>query len=380
MTEAPRQYVFLGLTITSTWGNGHATTYRALLKELSARGHSVTFLERDMPWYAENRELRELPYCKVELYASLEELQDCYSRLLSCADAVVVGSYVPEGAAVGRWAKSIARRVLAFYDIDTPVTLTGLREQRCEYLTPELVPEYDLYLSFTGGPTLEFIERRLGSPCARPLYCSVDPAVYFPEKQAQAWDLAYLGTYAEDRQPALEKLMVGVAERNPSRKFVVAGPQYPAGITWPENVERIEHLRSKDHRLFYNSQAFALNLTRQDMIRAGYSPSVRLFEAAACGVPILTDEWPGLDQFFRAGAEILVVRSELDVSSCLSMNHLRRQKIAEGGRRRTLRCHTASVRAAQFDSYIAASLSSKIGSNSWARSVVKAAAPALLEN
>lgn len=348
--------VFLGLSITSTWGNGHATTYRGLIKELSRRGHSVTFLERDVPWYAENREFDQLPYCRIVLYSSLEELKEKYSSLVRSADLVVVGSYVPEGIAVGRWVTSVARHCTAFYDIDTPVTLASLKAHKCEYIAPDLYPKYHLYLSFTGGPTLDFIEQKLGSPCARALYCSVDPSLYYPEKATSKWDLAYLGTYAADRQPTLQRLLLDVAATHPERKFAVAGPQYPEDITWPNNVDRTSHLPAQEHRWFYNSQNFTLNLTRRDMVRAGYSPSVRLFEAAACGTPILTDIWPGLETIFAPGREILPVRTAADVTSYLQMPEDERLEIGERGRKRTLRFHSAAVRAEQLESYVLASL------------------------
>jgi len=380
LKEQRRSYVFLGLSITSTWGNGHATTYRGLLKELAAQGHSVTFLERDVPWYSANREFDSLPYCRVGLYASLEELRDRFSDVVRTADAVVVGSYVPEGIAVGHWVRSLAKNVVAFYDIDTPVTLSALEAGNCEYLASDLVSKYDIYFSFTGGPTLELVERRFGSPCARALYCSVDPALYFPEKRAPEWDLAYLGTYAPDRQHSLDALLLRVAADLPQKTFAVAGPQYPPDITWPENVTRIEFLSAADHREFYNSQRFALNITRRDMIRAGYSPSVRLFEAAACGVPIFTDEWPGLETFFRPQSEIIPVRTTHDVLTYLKLPEESRLKIAARARRRTLRFHTAAVRAAEFNSHVDASLNRVTRSKKWRVSAVRSPAPALLEN
>lgn len=348
--------VFLGLSITSTWGNGHATTYRGLIKELSRRGHSITFLERDVPWYAENREFDRLPYCRIVLYSGLEELKDKYASLIRSADLVIVGSYVPDGIAVGNWVTSLARNCSAFYDIDTPVTLANLAGGKCEYISRDLFPKYRLYLSFTGGPTLDFIEQKLGSPCARALYCSVDPSIYYPEKTPPAWDLAYLGTYAPDRQPALQRLLLGVAASHPTRKFAVIGPQYPKQITWPLNVDRIDHLPASEHRCFYNSQKLTLNLTRRDMLRAGYSPSVRLFEAAACGTAILTDVWPGLETVFTPGREILPVRTAADVTSYLQMPKGQLLEIGERGRKRALRFHTAAVRAEQLESYVLASL------------------------
>ncbi len=364
MTEVRRNYVFLGLSITSTWGNGHATTYRGLLKELAARGHQVTFLERDMPWYAQNREFESVPYAQVHLYQSLEQLRDQFGQTVKQADAVVIGSYVPDGIAVARWAKEVASNLLAFYDIDTPVTLASLATGNCAYLAPDLVSKYDLYLSFTGGPTLRFLEDRLGSPCARALYCSVDPAIYFPEtKVEKKWALAYLGTYAEDRQSTLDKFLTEAAHRVPAEQFAVAGPQYPSTISWPQNVTHIEHLPANEHRAFYNAQRFALNVTRRDMVRTGYSPSVRLFEAAACEVPILTDEWPGLDSFFRFQKEIYPLRTTEDVLRALAMGEDQRNEIARRARRRVLKFHTAAVRAGEFDAYVIESRNRKYRSN-----------------
>jgi spore maturation protein CgeB len=378
LTPPQLNCVFLGLSITSTWGNGHATTYRGLLKELSKRGHHVTFLERDVPWYARNREFENTPYCKVALYESITELKERFARLIQSADIVVVGSYVPDGIVIGHWVTSIAKNVTAFYDIDTPVTLATLQSSRCEYISRDLYPRYNLYLSFTGGPTLDFIERRLGSPCARALYCSVDPSSYYPQAQAAKWDIGYLGTYAVDRQPALENLLLFVAKKHGKKRFAVAGPQYPNDIIWPKNVERIEHLPATEHRKFYNSQKFTLNLTRQDMIRTGYSPSVRLFEAAACGVPILTDEWPGLGTFFSPRVEILPVSNSAAITSYLQMPGDQRLELGERARRRTLRFHTAAVRAEEFEAYAAESLDGVTCSKKRSRSALAQSSTAAL--
>lgn len=346
--------VFIGLAITSSWGNGHATTYRALLEALRRRGHDVLFLERDVPWYAANRDLPEADVDFVELYGSLEELRDRFADDVRDADVVVVGSYVPEGVAVGEWVIDTARGATAFYDVDTPVTLAKLERGDDEYLARHLVPRYDLYLSFTGGPTLRRIERELGSPRARALYCAVDPERHAPVEAERRFELGYLGTYSDDRQPALERLLLEPARRLPGSRFAVAGPQYPAEIEWPPNVERLEHLAPVGHAGFYAAQAFTLNVTRAAMRRAGWSPSVRLFEAAACGVPVISDAWPGIEELFRPGSEILVARHAEDV-----VRHLRetdedeRRAIGERARRRVLAEHTAERRAEELEAHVA---------------------------
>jgi spore maturation protein CgeB len=344
--------VILGLSITSSWGNGHATTYRGLVRELVARGHDVLFLERDLPWYADNRDLPEPPYGTTVLYRGLGELRRRFTTDVREADLVIVGSYVPDGIAIGEWVTGLADGVPAFYDIDTPVTLARLARGEVDYLTPALIPRYQLYLSFTGGPTLERIEREYGSPMARALHCSVDPRLYYPDTASIRWDLGYMGTYSDDRQPTLERLLVEAARLWGKGRFVVAGPQYPDSIRWPRNVKRIEHLEPKRHRRFYNAQRFTLNVTRADMIRAGWSPSVRLFEAAACGTPIISDWWEGLDSIFRPGREILVARSAAESLALLrDMGEPERRAIGARARERVLAEHTAAHRAAELEGY-----------------------------
>lgn len=352
MSGSPLRIVILGLSITSSWGNGHATTYRGLVRELARRGHDLLFLERDVPWYAANRDLAEPPFGQTALYRDLDELRRRHTAAVRDADLVIVGSYVPDGVAAGDWVLATARGATAFYDIDTPVTLAKLVRGDTEYLHPTQIRRYNLYLSFSGGPTLDQLEQEYGSPMARPLYCSVDPELYFPEPAQTRWDLGYMGTYSDDRQPPLDRLMLEPARRWAAGRFAVAGPQYPAQLEWPANVERIEHLPPAEHRRFYRAQRFTMNITRADMVRAGFSPSVRLFEAAACGVPIISDSWAGLETVLVPGEEILVTASPEETLQYLrDTSETERRRIAEAARARVLAEHTAAQRAAALEGY-----------------------------
>jgi spore maturation protein CgeB len=345
--------VILGLSITSSWGNGHATTYRSLMRALSRRGHDVLFLERDAPWYAAHRDVLDPPCGTVRLYRSLDELKERWRGALARADLVIVGSYVPEGMAVIGLVRACARGLVAFYDIDTPVTLAGLAAGSCPYLSADLVPAFDLYLSFTGGPVLRHLERHYGARAARVLYCAVDPDCHHPDRAEPLWDLGYLGTYAADRQPKLEALMLEPARHWPEGRFSVAGTLYPPDIAWPSNLERMEHIGPADHHWFYARQRFTLNITRADMIRTGYSPSVRLFEAAACGAPIISDPWPGLETIFTPGSQILVARTTAEVLSHLrDLREEERRRIAARARDQVLAHHTAAHRAFALESYV----------------------------
>jgi len=342
--------VVLGLSLSSSWGNGHATTFRALLKAFAARGHDTLFLERDVPWYRDHRDVTDPPYCRLEYYSDLPGLAR-WRQEIAEADAVMVGSYVPEGVEVARFVQVHARGATAFYDIDTPVTLAKLERGDFEYLSPEVIPGYDVYLSFTGGPTLRRIERQYDAPAARALYCSVDPDAYPPLEMPKSWDLSYLGTYSPDRQPTLERLLIEPARRMPERRFVVAGPQYPADIDWPANVERIDHLPPAEHPAFYAASRYTLNVTRADMIAAGWSPSVRLFEAAACAVPVVSDIWEGLGSLFTPGEEIVLARTTEDVVALLSSD-ADAAAIGRRARARVMHGHRAADRAAELENHL----------------------------
>ncbi|MCK1363568.1 glycosyltransferase [Bradyrhizobium sp. 62] len=345
--------VVVGLSVTSSWGNGHATTYRALIEALARRGHHVTFLERDVPWYREHRDLAKPSGWTVELYQSLKDIPQRFGKMIRDADLVVIGSYVPDGIAISEWITTHARGITAFYDIDTPVTLAKL-EQGLGYLSAAMIPRFDLYLSFAGGPVPGMIEENYGSPLARVLYCSADTDIYAPQRAEKKWALGYLGTYSEDRQPVLEELLLAPARTLSREQFVVAGAQYPDEVVWPANVARIEHLTPRHHPGFYAQQRFTLNATRADMRALGFSPSVRLFEAAACGTPVISDRWPGIETVFEPSREILLASSPRDVVEILrDMPEEQRRTIAENARRRVLADHTSDHRARQVETYYA---------------------------
>ncbi|MDB5649146.1 MAG: hypothetical protein JWL62_666, partial [Hyphomicrobiales bacterium] len=291
-------------------------------------------------------------FCRFELYQDAQELRG-FEHAIADADAVIVGSYVEDGVVIGRWIQEIARGVTAFYDIDTPVTLATLMRGECKYVSADIIPDYDLYLSFTGGHTLDLLETRYRSPRAAALYCSVDTQAYAPRDTRRLYDLSYIGTYSADRQPTLERLLLEPARRAPDLRFVVAGPQYPADIVWPRNVQRIEHVEPVDHPRFYSASRYTLNVTRRDMIAAGYSPSVRLFEAAACDAPLISDNWEGLEAFFLPGRDIIVAHGSNDVLAKLRDGSDReRNAIAANARARVLDAHTAKHRAAELEAIL----------------------------
>lgn len=358
--------VIFGLSITSAWGNGHATTFRALLEALRRRGHDIIFYEKDLEWYASNRDLPDPPFCKVRLFKEWLAIAAEARKELNEADVGLVGSYFPNGlAAIDELFDSRAA-VKAFYDVDTPVTVSGLRQHgRTDYLKAEQVPGFDVYFSFTGGPMLREIEERFAAKCATPLYCSFDPRQYrrFKANNRFACDLSYMGTYAADRQAKLEEFLALPAQRCADKTFIVAGPQYPKNIWWPKNVRRIVHLNPRWHARFYSSSRLTLNITRREMVIAGYSPSVRLFEAAACGAAIVSDNWPGLDTFFVPGREILLPVDAHDVSRYMAFSDSELQAIGAAAQQRVLAEHTSEARAIQFEEAVKAASSRQTCAN-----------------
>jgi spore maturation protein CgeB len=349
--------VIYGLTITSAWGNGHATTYRSLVKALTRLGHRVRFVEKDVEWYRNNRDLPEPDFCSVRLYDDWNAEERSLVRESADADAVVIGSYFPDAIIATRALLEAGFGPLLFYDIDTPITMSHLRaDGRCEYLDAELIPHYSAYLSFTGGPILQELENKFGSPQAVPFYCSVDPAHYRsrPVQREYECDLSYLGTFAADRQPKLMTYLNETARLLPQSRFIVAGAMYPKDVEWSKNVRRITHVSPPEHPAFYSSSRFTLNLTRDDMVAAGYSPSVRLFEASACGAAILSDAWLGLSQFLTPGEEILLPKDARETACILTeLSDAQRLRIGERARERILAEHTSVHRAREFEKIVA---------------------------
>ena len=342
-----------GLTLSSSWGNGHAVTYRSLLSGWRQLGHQAVFYELQQEWYQSNRDLPHPGFCELYLLETRAQMLAAARSAVLDADAVLVGSFTPHATVLLDTLLAADHSRIAFYDIDTPITLDALRRGVCEYLRPEHIPALDAYFSFTGGPLLAELARCFGTRQAVPLYCSFDPEVYYPARAGETFapqlsnDLSYMGTYTPDRQSKLKRLLLAPARQLPQARFLIAGPLYPDAAQWPPNVRHVIHLYPRDHRGLYASSRFCLNLTRQAMVEAGYSPSIRMFEAAACGAVIVSDPWPGLDGFFQPGVEILVASETGEMLEILrSRDPLTQLRAA--ARARVFESHTGRHRAAEL--------------------------------
>ena len=342
--------VVFGLSVSSSWGNGHAVLWRALIRALGAQGHLVVFFERDVPWYAQHRDLREIDGGRLVLYDEWNTILPAARRELRDAEAAIVTSYCPDGIAATELVLE-APALHVFYDLDTPVTLARLAQgEPVEAIGPRGLASFDLALSYTGGAALTALRERLGARSVAPLYGSVDIAQYRPapppgEPRAA---LSYLGTYAEDRQDKLAALMLEPARRRPDRRFIIGGALYPADFAWSDNIFFWRHVAPSYHPQFYAAARATLNVTRRSMAESGWCPSGRLFEAASCAAPVLSDWWEGLPSFFEPGNEILVVRSTEDVLAAIDLSDAELTRIGEAARERALADHTAERRAAEL--------------------------------
>jgi spore maturation protein CgeB len=342
--------VIFGLTVSSSWGNGHATLWRALLRSLTSDGHEAVFFERDVPYYASTRDLHQGAGYQLVLYRDWQEALPLAESALADADVAMVTSYCPDARAA---TELIASKPLlhVFYDLDTPVTLDRLdRGEEVEYVPHDGFSRFDLVLSFTGGRALDELRTRLHAKRALPLYGSVDPSAHHPVAPLPYYqsDLSYLGTYAADRQEGVERLFVGAARSLPEKRFVLGGSMYPREFPWTDNIYFFDHVAPPEHPAFFCSSNLTLNVTRGAMAARGYCPSGRLFEAAACGVPVLSDTFDGLDTFFEPGKEILLAHSTDEAIEAMKTPPAELAKIAENAKKRVLAEHTCDVRAQQL--------------------------------
>ncbi|TCH98118.1 glycosyltransferase [Roseococcus sp. SYP-B2431] len=343
--------VIFGLTVTSSWGNGHATLWRSLIRALTRRGHRVTFFERDVSWYADARDLGEMPGLDTVLYPDWDGIRSRAAREVAEADVAMVTSYCPDGPAASEIVLA-GRAARVFYDLDTPVTLAALAAgERPAYLPLQGLGGFDLVLSFTGGTALDRLRAELGARRVLPLYGSADPETHRPVPPVSEYraDLSYLGTYAADRQPALQALFLDPARQRPQHRFVIGGAQYPADFPWTENIHFVRHMPPQLHPAFFSSSRLTLNVTRRAMAEAGWCPSGRLFEAAACGAALLSDSWPGLSDFYTPGQEILIARDTADAMAAIDCGEAELRRIAARARQRTLDEHSGDRRAQELE-------------------------------
>lgn len=344
--------VVFGLTISTSWGNGHATLWRGLCRAFARRGQRVVFFERDVPYYAMNRDLFEIPGGELVLYGSWDEISARAKREIDDADVTVITSYCPDGVKATALVLDAPSALKVFYDLDTPMTLSRLgAKETATYIGPRLLRDFDLVLSYTGGTALTKLRSELGAGRVEPLYGHVDPAFHRPVAAVPRYtsDFSYLGTYAADRQSMLRELFIEPARLAPQCRFLIGGAQYPDDFPWLPNIFFTRHLPPSEHPAFFSSSRLTLNVTRQAMAEMGWCPSGRLFEAAACRTPILSDTWEGLDRFFEPGKEILLARTADEAVAAVELSDAELKRVATAGYERTMQEHTSECRINELE-------------------------------
>jgi spore maturation protein CgeB len=351
MTEGEMKLIVFGLSVSSAWGNGRATLWRGLIRALAAKGHSVTFYERDTDYQALHRDGFDLPNGKLIVYSDFDEIRSSAAAALQMADVGMVTSNCPDALAASQLVLGSAVETRAFYELDTPITLSRLtRGEHVAYIGERGLRDFDIVLSYTGGPALQQLQHMLGARRVAPLYGAVDPQMHqakAPNPQYQA-DLAYLGRYSPERLAVLEELFLAPARERPDLTFAIGGSQYPSDFAWAPNIKYLWDVPPSERAAYDCSARMNLNVRRGPMAALGFCPSGRLFEVAASGTPLISDGWPGLSQFYEPGYDLIVAQSKEDVLDALDLSDAELRAMSQRARERTLSEHSFARRAEQL--------------------------------
>lgn len=347
-------FVF-GSSLTSSYWNGAATYYRGIYKNLAALGYDIVFAEPDIYDRQKNRDAGVIDYAEVVVYQTPRDLD----RMLAyAANADLVIKHSGVGAADAFLERALLQlqngeTQVAFWDVDAPATLARVEEQPGDPFR-ECIPHYDYVFTYGGGPPVVEHYTRLGARNCHPIYNGLDPETHHPASPdpSLACDLVFVGHRLPDREKRVEQFFLRAADLAPEMTFILGGEGW-AGKPMPPNVRHIGHVGTADHNRVNCSARMVLNINRESMAGVGFSPPTRVFEAAGAGVCLITDDWAGVDTFFRAGEEILVASSAEDIVHLLrSIDSAESRAIGQKMRSRALRDHTYSLRARQVDNIL----------------------------
>jgi spore maturation protein CgeB len=343
---------FFGSSLVSSYWNGAATYYRGLLKAMAALGYQVTFYEPDAYERQKHRDIPDPDWARSMVYPATE---DGWRRALD--EAIGEADLIVKASGVGVFDAELetaipdiapARAMIALWDVDAPATLESIAADPRNHLR-QAIPRYDLVLTYGGGQPVVSGYLRLGARQCVPVYNGVDPHTHFPtpERSAFACDLSFLGNRMPDREARVEEFFLVPASRLPNRKFLLGGSGWDTKQL-PANVSLAGHVGTADHNAFFCSSLATLNINRDSMARFGFSPPTRIFEAAGCGSCVVSDAWPGIEEFFEPNREILVAHGGEGVAALLEeLSPPDARHIGLAARRRALAEHTYGARARQ---------------------------------
>lgn len=339
-----------GSSITSSYWNGAATYYRGIYRQLAALGHEITFAEPDAYGRQQMRDAGDYSYIRSLVYPTPAGLRAVLDEAQS-ADLVIKHSGVgaDDELLEAEIALNSAPGVLrVFWDVDAPATLARVEENHSDPFR-RLIQEYDLILTYGGGPPVVNDYLRLGAANCYPIYNALDPESHYPVAPDPdlACDLLLVANRLPDRERRVEDFFLTAARLAPDLRFILGGEGWGSKLL-PENVRWIGHIGTNDHNPVNCSAGMVLNLNRDSMANVGFSPPTRIFEAAGAGCCLITDAWQGIETFFRPGHEILIASSASEIVRLLREVPERQAKeIGEAMRERARRDHTYSQRAAQ---------------------------------
>ncbi len=340
-----------GSSIVSSYWNGAATYYRGCYKYLSRLGHQITFAEPDAYGRQQHRDSDDFSYVRSLVYQPGTDL-DAMLKLAGEADVVVKHS------GIGVDDEALERRILelqdhaaiTFWDVDAPATIARMHADEQDAFRTSM-PRYDAVLTYGGGPWCREQYLGLGARAYFSMYNGLDPETHHPAPPDPSLkcDVAFLGNRLPDREARVEELFLRAAELAPESSFLLGGEGW-GDKQMPPNVRYIGHVPTADHNRVNCSAEMMMNINRASMAASGFSPPTRVFEVAGAGTCLLCDDWPGIDDCFEPGSEILVVKTAEDVVRALTMHdEASRRHIGAAFHARALRDHTYAQRAAQAE-------------------------------
>lgn len=349
---------FYGSSLVSAYWNGAATYYRGIIRALAARGHRVTFYEPDAYDRQKHRDIPDPDWAAVVVYDGTGDAG--VSRALEAgreADLVVKASGVgvfDERLEAGVLAQRRAGQLVAFWDVDAAATLHRLQTHPDDPFRA-LVPRYDLILTYGGGQPVIDAYAALGARRCVPIYNGLDPDTHHPAPPDPrfAGELSLLANRLPDREVRIEEFFLKPAALLPDRRFVLGGNGWQ-DKPMPPNVRAVGHVYTADHNAFNGSALAVLNVCRDSMAQAGFSPATRVFEAAGAGACLITDLWAGIEQFFEPGREILVAANGEEVAALLSdLTAEQARTIGNAAFRRVCAEHTYAARVHDLEAALA---------------------------
>ena len=354
---------FYGSSLLSSYGNGAASYYRGLLRNLAILGYDITFYEPEDLARQQHQDMAPPDWCRCVVYPSTVDGARHAATEAANAEIIIKASNV------GCFDDELLAAVMAvrrpdalclFWDLNAPDTLQRLRGDALHPLRQAL-PQLDGVMTNGGGPPVIAGYTALKARRCTAIYNGLDPESHHPAAAQPRFscDLGFLGNRLPDRDARAEEFFLRPARLMSARRFMLAGTGWDDKPV-PGNVTKLGHISGPDHNGFNRSCLAVLNVARDGMAATGFCPAARLFEAAGAGACLITDQWEGIGYFLKPGEQVLIARDGKDVADHLgSLTPARARDIGLGALEHVLMHHTYANRAAETDAVLSAELQRK---------------------